>query len=166
MQKLLVSSCLLGNPVRYNGTAATAADDVLSQWVKEGRVVAFCPELAAGFAVPRNPVEIMGGDGANVLRGEALAKDVSDRDVTLLYIDGAKQALTIAQTNKIKIAILKDGSPSCGSSFIYDGTFSGRKLDHSSGVTAALLRQNGVEVFSELEIDKVLMRIAQLEARR
>ncbi|MBN3821378.1 DUF523 domain-containing protein, partial [Paraburkholderia sp. Se-20369] len=60
-QKILVSTCLLGQPVRYNGAAKTAAHHALDAWRRDGRLVPVCPELAAGFGVPRPPAEIAHG---------------------------------------------------------------------------------------------------------
>jgi hypothetical protein len=59
--------------------------------------------------------------------------------------------------------LLTDGSPSCGSSYIYDGTFSGAKRRSEAGVTAALLQQNGVEVFSQFQFEEADARLSQLQ---
>ena len=58
MQKILVSSFLPGNPLKYNGLHAKPNSDLLNRWISEGRVIAVCPELAAGFSVPRAVAEI------------------------------------------------------------------------------------------------------------
>ena len=72
-QKILVSACLIGKPVRYDGTAETSTHPVLQQWLAENKLVAVCPELLAGFSVPRPPVAIRGeGGGLGVLEGRAL----------------------------------------------------------------------------------------------
>ena len=72
-------------------------------------------------------------------------------DVTKKFKQGAMETLKIAKLYGCKKAILKEGSPSCGSSCIYDGTFTGKKVP-GEGVTTALLRQNGIEVVSEKDI--------------
>ena len=74
--------------------------------------------------------------------------DDTGADVTDAFLDGAHRALALAQHYGIRIAVLKEGSPSCGSTSIYDGSFSGRKIA-GDGVAAAWLRQHGIEVFSE-----------------
>ncbi|MBB4000747.1 uncharacterized protein YbbK (DUF523 family) [Aureimonas pseudogalii] len=125
----------------------------------EGRLIVVCPELSAGFSVPRPPAEIThGGDGDAVLAGAARVIEVTGGDVTDLYVAGAHAALKLAIENGCRFALLIDGSPSCGSGFIYDGSF-GSKKHHGSGVTAALLRQNGIEVFAETEIAVLEQRL-------
>lgn len=153
--KILVSACLLGRPVRYNGSAKPFVHPALARWQAEGRVVSICPELSAGFSVPRPPAEIAdGGSGENVLAGHARVLESSGSDVTTLYRAGAEAALALARTENCLFALLIDGSPSCGSSFIHDGSFSGT-MRAGAGVTAALLRASGIEVFAPAEIARL-----------
>lgn len=160
--KILVGACLLGRPVRYNGSAVTLAHPALEQWQAEDRVVAICPELAAGFGTPRPPAEVGNGEsGLAVLSGSAHVIDATGADVTDSYIAGAQAALSLAQASDCKFALLVDGSPSCGSGFIYDGSFAGRK-HAGTGVTTALLRENGIEVFAQSEIDALHARLSQV----
>ncbi|MCM3161420.1 DUF523 domain-containing protein [Metabacillus litoralis] len=143
---LLVSSCLAGMEVRYNGTHSLVEE--IRELVKENKAVAVCPELLGGFTTPREPAEIVGGNGENVLDGYARVIESSGNDVTDLYIKGAYSTLEKAKKMKAKAVILKDYSPSCGSSMIYNGEFKGNKII-GNGVTAALLERNGIKVFSE-----------------
>lgn len=160
-QKILVSACLLGRPVRYNGSAKTLAHATLDAWQREGRVVSICPELSGGFPVPRPAAEIaLAQSGDAVLAGAARVIDEHGADVSALFISGAQSALDLAREHDCRFALLIDGSPSCGSRFIYDGTFAGRKLA-GAGVTAALLRAHGIEVFADSEIDALAARLAQ-----
>ena len=160
--RILVSACLLGQPVRYNGSAKSAAHPLLEQWRQEGRLVAICPELSAGFGVPRPAAEIAEArDGEAVLAGAASVIEATGGDVTDLYVAGAQSALALALEYDCRFALLTDGSPSCGSEFIYDGSFGGRR--HAGiGVTTALLRQHGIEVFAETEIDVLQARLLQV----
>ena len=160
--RILVSACLLGQPVRYNGSAKSAAHPLLEQWRQEGRLVAICPELSAGFGVPRPAAEIAEArDGEAVLAGAASVIEATGGDVTDLYVAGAQSALALALEHDCRFAVLTDGSPSCGSGFIYDGSFGGRR--HAGiGVTTALLRQHGIEVFAETEIDVLQARLLQV----
>jgi len=160
---ILVSACLLGQPVRYDGRAKRCAHPLLQRWVDEGlRLVPVCPELAGGLGVPRAPAEIArGAGGQQVLTGAAQVLDAQAQDVSAAFVTGAQQVLALAQRHQIRLAILKQGSPSCGSAYIYDGSFSGQKVPNT-GVTTALLQQAGIQVFGEDQLaaaDLVLRRL-------
>lgn len=118
--KILLSACLAGHPVRYNGTDKSCTANLLQQWRDEGRLVTHCPELAAWLA------------------------------------------LKAAQSHGCRFAILTDGSPTCGSQNVYNGAFSGVKVP-GEGVAAALLRQHGVEVFSEFQLEALKRRLDEVE---
>lgn len=158
-----MSACLLGEKVRYNGAAAPAADPVLAKWIDEGRVVSFCPEVAGGLGVPRPAAEIQSGDGAAVLTAGARILTNGGADVTGPFLRGAELALAAARSQHVRLAILKDGSPSCGSSWIYDGAFSGIRRA-GPGVTTALLERNGIRVFSERHLDEADRYLRALDA--
>jgi uncharacterized protein YbbK (DUF523 family) len=161
--RILISSCLVGEPVRYHGGDAPCPSAILERWKAEGRLVPFCPETAAGLPVPRPPAEIAGGDGAAVLRGTAFVGDSAGGDVTAAFVTGARRALEAAQEAGVRLAVLKDGSPSCGTTYIYDGTFR-RQRDAGQGVTAALLSEAGIRTFSEREIAEADAYLRALEA--
>ncbi|MET3453970.1 DUF523 domain-containing protein [Pseudomonas kilonensis] len=150
MEKILVSRCLLGHRVRYDG-GASGPFDQLQQWLDEGRVVPLCPEVAGGLPTPRAAAEIPGGQGGRVLDGQAVVITTDGEDVSAQFLSGANQALELVRAHGIQIAVLKANSPSCGNLLTYDGTFSGVKVS-GEGVTAALLKRHGVRVFSELEL--------------
>lgn len=117
--------------------------------------------LKAGFSVPRPPDEIARGrSGKAALSDGARVIEVTGADVTDLYIAGAHAALDLAREHGCRFALLIGGSPSCGSGFIYDGSFGGR-THVGAGVTAALLREHGIEVFAETEIDTFSSRLSQ-----
>ncbi|GCE81878.1 DUF523 domain-containing protein [Komagataeibacter diospyri] len=145
---LLISGCLSGQPVRYDGTARTLMQDSLARWQAEGRVIAFCPETAAGLPTPRPPAEIIRSqDGAAVLDGSGRVCEADGHDVSAPFLTGAYMMLDLARRHDCRFALLMDGSPSCGSSFIYDGRFTGTR-HAGQGVTAALLRRNGIAVYA------------------
>jgi len=155
MQKILVSACLLGEKVRYDGLVVPVSKmmtDILRSTVV---MIPFCPEVAGRLPVPRNPAEISGKDGFDVLDGKATIKNINGEDVTLFYLNGAAIALETAIKNNIRMAFLKEKSPSCGNSLIYDGTFT-KTLKSGKGVTAALFERNGIHVFNEKEIEKAV----------
>ena len=161
MHTILVSACLLGQPARYDGRAARFKHTILDRWRQEGRIVATCPETAGGLRIPRPPAEIVDGDGDMVLAGHARVVDRDGLDVTREFVQGAREVLALAQAEKIAIALLKGNSPSCGNTVIYDGTFSGRKIN-GAGVTAAALIQHGIPVFNEKEIEQADAFLARL----
>ncbi|MEH7503145.1 DUF523 domain-containing protein [Neobacillus drentensis] len=143
---ILVSACLAGLEVRYNGTHCL--NNKISKLVKENKANTICPELLGGFSTPREPAEIIGGNGEDVLDGKAKVVDKSGKDVTELYIKGAFATLEKAKEITATIVVLKENSPSCGSSKIYNGGFNGKKIE-GMGVTSALLKRNGIKVISE-----------------
>ncbi len=150
---VLVSACLAGRPCRFDGTGKYA--DAVGRLQAEGRAVLVCPEVDGGLSTPRPPAEIVpapgvGGpaDGGAVLDGLARVVTRDGLDVTEAYLAGARKALDTARRTGAKRALLKARSPSCGSGQIYDGTFSAT-IVAGDGVTAALLRRAGIEIFTE-----------------
>ena len=148
--KLLVSACLMGFQVRYNGSEKAQLAATLSRWQQAGRLVIHCPELAAGLPTPRLPAEILGGTGGDVLAGRAR------------IVESAWLALSAAREAGCQAALLTDGSPTCGSQFVYDGSFRGRRKA-GAGVAADLLRAHGITVFSDGQIPQLLAWMAQKE---
>lgn len=154
--KILVSACLMGHAVRYDGQAKPLVHPALDRWREEGRLVTICPEMSAGMPVPRLPAEIAAGMlGSDVLYGAGRVLESQGGDVTDGFRQAAENALALARETGCSYALLIDGSPSCGSGFIYDGSFTGRRLK-GEGVTAALLRQNGIQVFSDRQVDELV----------
>lgn len=142
----VISACLVGCQCRYDG------DDNLirefQEMVERGEAVFVCPEQLGGLSTPRPPAEIVGGTGEDVLAGRAKVITDGGEDVTHQFLKGAEQALQMAQLVGAKEAILKERSPSCGSALIYDGTFTAGKRA-GDGVTSALLKRHGIDVYSE-----------------
>jgi len=162
MQKILVSRCLLGHRVRYDG-GSHGPFDLLERWQAQGRVVALCPEVAGGLPTPRPPAEIADGQGGQVLDGLVQVLTVEGEDVSGAFVRGAERAVELVQSHGIRLAVLKARSPSCGNRENYDGSFSGRRVA-GEGVTAAALKRMGVLVFSEEELDAAAVCLAGLEA--
>ncbi|MBP8829763.1 MAG: DUF523 domain-containing protein [Desulfobacter sp.] len=158
MEKILISACLLGQPVRYDGRSCPFKCSLIDLWQTKGLLVPVCPEMDGGLPVPRPPAEISPGGGPGVWAGTARVT-TRQADVTAFFIKGAQAALDKAVACGIKTALLKQKSPSCGSCRIYDSSFS-RSLVAGMGVTTALLRQNGIMVFGEDQIDQLLQAIA------
>ena len=125
---------------------------LLERWKEEGRLVPICPEVGAGLGTPRPPAEIIiGFDGRAVLKGDARVVEEGGADVTGTFLEGARLALETARRNDCRFALLTDGSPSCGSTFIHAGGFDGRSKP-GLGVVAALLSAEGIAVFAETRI--------------
>jgi len=137
---ILVSACLLGVNCQYNGES-DFTKELLEFLKNKGEFIAVCPEVLGGLPIPRDGAEIVGGK----------VKTAKGKDVTKEFLSGAEKVLKIAKENNVDLAILKAKSPSCGVSTIYDGTFS-RKLIKGDGVTAALLRKNGIKVMTEKDL--------------
>lgn len=160
MDRILISSCLIGRRVRYNGSDKSSdAKDIIKRWVSEGRLVPHCPEVMVGFPTPRPPAEIkdprhlMEGsfDGSDVLEWRARVVEYLGRDVTDMYVQAARDTVDVALRNGCRHAVLTNGSPSCGTTFIYDGSFSSATKP-GMGVTAAALRDAGLQVWPETAI--------------
>ncbi|MBC6468600.1 DUF523 domain-containing protein [Actinomadura alba] len=180
MERILVSACLLGRPVRYDGTAKRSDDEILANWRAEGRLLSCCPEVSGGLPVPRPPAEISSAPGpgsagplpaddgsvtggAAVLDGTAQVRTAGGIDVTAAFVRGAEQALEVAQRYAVRMAVLKEGSPSCGSGRIYDGSFTGIPVP-GGGVTTALLQRNGIRVFGEDQLEAAAAFLDELES--
>ncbi len=144
MDKILISACLLGENVKYNGGNNRLDNPIIDRWRKADRLVPVCPEVFGGMSTPRPPSEISGGRVINT----------NGDDVTDFFEKGARAALERAQKSGAKYAMLKQNSPSCGSRNIYDGSFSGKKIS-GMGIAAALLRENGIKIYDETQADKL-----------
>ena len=149
--KILISSCLLGQAVRYDGQSKQVQNPTLDRWRQEGRLTPVCPEVSGGLPVPSPAAEIE-GFADEILTGNGFVKTADNEDVSRFFLCGAQHALTLCRQDNIRVAILKENSPSCGSAQVYDGGFS-HTLISGAGITTTLLRQNGIHVFSEFEID-------------
>ncbi|WP_018132689.1 DUF523 domain-containing protein [Effusibacillus pohliae] len=143
---ILISACLIGCHCRYDGDSNLVEE--LKQMVERGEAIPVCPEQMGGLPTPRPPAQIVGGVGKDVLEGQARVMTDGGVDVTDAFLKGAEETLRIARLIGATRAVLKERSPSCGSSVIYDGSFTGGKKP-GRGVTAALLEANGIRVSSE-----------------
>ena len=143
MERILISACLVGDNVKCDG--GNNKNSLISKLLEKYELVPFCPEVEGGLPTPRHPCE---------QRGEQVVNDI-DEDKTDEFNRGADLALNICLYLKITKAILKERSPSCGVHSIYDGTFSHKVID-GSGVTAALLKRKGIQVYNENEIPMLL----------
>lgn len=141
---ILVSSCLIGVRCRYNGGGAVC--EGITELKSRHNIIHICPEITGGLPTPRQPAEIKDG--------KVLTQD--GRDVTAEYNKGADEALRLARLFSCTHAILKARSPSCGCGEIYDGTFS-HALTQGDGITAELLKANGITVLNEENFEDELI---------
>ena len=144
MEKILVSACLLGDKVRYDGRGNYHPN--IKYILENFDVIPFCPEVEGGLPTPRIPSEIT--------NDEVINKE--GRNVTRQFSLGADKALTVIKYFNIKTAILKENSPSCGVHNIYNGKFQ-NKLIEGQGITTRALIEQGVKVISENEIEQFLI---------
>jgi uncharacterized protein YbbK (DUF523 family) len=125
---ILVSACLAGLCTRYDGKIKE--NKKCLERLESTCWIPVCPEQLGGLPTPRAPACLTGGDGADVLKGEAKVITANGIDVSAQFIQGANQVLNIAKSQRISKVWLKSGSPSCG-------------IHGPLGVTAALLLANG-----------------------
>ena len=130
---ILISACLIGENVRYDGSNKFNAE--LKKLIDKGVAKAICPE-------------ILGGDGFDVLNNKAQVIDIDGKNVTDLYVNGARNALNICKKLNCNTLIVKSDSPTCSSQDIYSGQFNGTKKK-GVGIFTALLTNNGIQVYDE-----------------
>lgn len=151
--KIGVSQCLIGDCCTYSGKNNLVKG--LKKMYDDGLVVVACPEVLGGLSTPRPPAEIISQNPLVIQNNQGV-------DVTNEYVVGARKALDIFLENNVEVAVLKFRSPSCGCDGIYDGTFSHRLVE-GEGVFAKLLKEKGVQVFHENELDEFLKYIGKEE---
>jgi len=170
MEKILISACFLGEKVRYDGKANTLTHNIIEQWRIEKRIISICPEVYGGLVTPRAAAEIQpvvinanASNSTSILQDKyPLTKQIhtqQGKNVSEEFYRGANIALELCLENNIRFALLKESSPSCGSTYIYDGSFTKIKIK-GEGVTAELLRKNDIEVYSECNIDKLIRKLS------
>lgn len=144
----LISACLCGINCRYN--SSSSYNKICVKLIKENKAIPVCPEQLGGLGTPRTPCELQ-GTATEVLQGKNRVIDSNGFDTTEMFVRGAKEVLKISKMLNIKAAILKEGSPSCGVRFVYDGNFSGKKID-GMGITSQILSDASIKVYSENDL--------------
>lgn len=150
MRPILVSACLLGMLTRYDG--ASRRDDRVLAFLRGEELIPIpvCPEQLAGLPTPREACCFAAGDGDAVLDGTGrLIRRCDDRLQNETFLKGAVETMKAARLAGCRQALLKERSPSCGVHQVYLGD----DLRPGRGVTAALLVRNGLQVFSEEELE-------------
>ncbi len=143
MEKLIISACLLGTNCKYNG--GNNYVNIVEELKKKYELIPICPEVMGGLDIPRISAEIKDGI---VINKEGI-------DVSSYFNKGALMVLDTIKKLNIKYAVLKDGSPSCGSTYIYDGSFNNIKIS-GMGITAKALYEKGIIIYNENNIGELL----------
>ncbi|WP_300381837.1 DUF523 domain-containing protein [Clostridium sp.] len=146
----LISSCLCGINCKYSG--GNNLNKECLHLLKEGKAILICPEQLGGLSTPRLPSEIV-GKAEDILKGIDKIINKNNINVTKEFLKGAEETLKIAKLHNINKAILKEGSPSCGVNYVYDGSFTGNKI-RGRGLTTELLIKNGIKVISDMNFTK------------
>ena len=146
VENILISACLMGVHCRYDGKCQDIPvfAEKLPQLMERYNLIPVCPEVFGGMTTPRLPSEIVNSKGQEKMK----VVNKAGEDVSEHFERGAREALHMAKLYNCKYAILKQRSPSCGSGFVYDGTFS-KSLVKGDGVASAMLKRAGVEVLDE-----------------
>ena len=144
---ILVSACLVGENCKYNG-GNNKNQDVI-EFLKGKDYIAFCPEKATGLLIPREPAEI------RMLCGLPMVVMRDGWDVTPEFVRAAEMTLNLAVENDVDLAIMKENSPSCGVHYIYDGSFSGEKIN-GNGMSTGYLMDYGIKVINEDEVKDII----------
>ncbi len=132
---IAVSACLLGFNCKHDG--GNNLDPAVVDFVRNKTILPICPEAFGGMSTPRTPSEIR-EPGAFVVNQKG-------EDVTAYFERGKKLTMEILRKYHCTQAILKDGSPSCGHTYIYDGTFTQTKIP-GRGETANHLLAAGIRI--------------------
>ena len=136
---ILVSACLLGENCKYNG--GNNRNERVLCYVEGHEVIPVCPEMLGGLPCPRKPVEWVGE--------RVLTKDGDD--CTENFRLGVQKAMDIIGDKHIDLAILHSRSPTCGVKQIYDGTFSGVRID-GMGALARALHERGIPLMDAEDV--------------
>ena len=145
MQNVLISACLLGVDCKYNGSNNKLDDKIIHSLKEKYNLIPVCPEIMGGMPTPRNPVEISDGK----------VFDYDGEEFTKEFEKGSEEVVKLAKLYDATIAILKENSPSCGTNYIYDGTFNHQKIK-GMGIAAHKLSKENIKLFSEENV-KILL---------
>ena len=136
---ILVSACLLGENCKYNG--GNNRNERVLRYVAGHEIIPVCPEMLGGLPCPRKPVEWVGD--------RVLTRDGDD--CTENFRLGVQRAMDVIASKHVDLAILQSRSPTCGVKQIYDGTFSGVRVD-GMGALARALKERGIPLMDAEEV--------------
>ena len=145
----IISACLCGVNCKYNGL--NNYNKECSELFQAGKAIIVCPEQLGGLTTPRIPSELTSSASDIIENRKNKVISKSGEDVTHNFIKGAEETIEIAKKINVELAILKEGSPSCGVNYVYDGTFNGNKIK-GVGITTQMLIDMGIKVISENDL--------------
>lgn len=155
----LISACLCGVNCKYSGENNLNEDCL--RLLEQDEAILICPEQLGGLTTPRNPAEIVGDSRSIIFSGIGKVMTKENEDVTEAFLRGANETIKIAKASGTLAAILKEGSPSCGCNYIYDGTFTGDRIE-GEGITCVMLKEAGIEVISDEDYSKSIFESKKL----
>ena len=145
-EKVIVSACLVGENCKYNGK--NNKNDKIIDFLKDKEVILVCPEVMGGLSTPRFKSEIVEGS-------EKVINELGE-DVSNYFHSGARIAIEKVIDSDVKLAIVKEKSPSCGYKKIYNGKFDGTKID-GSGIFTRLLIEKGIKILTEEDFEQLVI---------
>lgn len=147
-----ISACCYGAKVRYNNKGW---DKLVNMGREKGQFIfhPLCPEVMAGGGVPRPPIRIAGGSGAEVWENAASIVQGNGKNITQQMKKGALVCLDSLGESDVTAFIYMDGSPSCG---VYRTTLKNKRLGKPPGVFGAKLLEAGYFLIPAADLDSPL----------
>lgn len=143
-----ISACQFGAKFRYNGkgfdvTSYIERDRGEFTWTP------ICPEVMSGMGVPRPPIRLAGGNGADFWEKKAIIKNRNGEEKTLQMKAASLACMETLKNAKIDAYIYMEGSPSCG---ISRTTLKNRRLGKPPGVFGALLLDENIFLIDSIHL--------------
>ncbi|GAB4181002.1 MAG: DUF523 domain-containing protein [Calditrichia bacterium] len=154
---ILISACLIGQKTRYDGKIIGIDRNIIDEFENLMDLIPVCPEVEGGLPVPRCPAELS-CEISQILTTKQGIVNRDGVDVTGLFLNGIAVITDRVNLESVYLAILKENSPSCGVRYIYDGSFTGRKIK-GHGIFTHLLQQMKIPVFSDKELELAIQYV-------
>ena len=138
--KIGISACMYGCQFRYNGKgwnqlSFIGRDRSSFIWYP------VCPEVNAGFGVPREAIRITGESGSAVWAGEGKVMSSFGKDLTERLKASSEWCLESLKKDNVSVFIYMEGSPSCG---VYRTTLKNKRLGKPPGLFGSKLLDAGI----------------------
>lgn len=154
-----ISSCLLGEPVRYDG-GHKRNDDILKAFGRRFTFVPVCPEVEAGMGVPRETLRLIGAPASPRLVTTQTGVDHTDRLLTF-----ARERVRQLEALDLSGYIFKSRSPSCGVEGVEVYSGGEEPSQEGRGLFARVLTEHfpGMPVAEERRLSDSALREAFIE---